>query len=218
MFDNPEDAVVPRLTGATTIGFDGTDFLENESTRPPVFLYLFHLVRQLLDGRRLVFWVDEFSRWLSDPAFRQFGQDGLKTWRKLEGALCAATQSVSDALQSPIARTIIEQTATKILFPNPNATREDYVEGLGCSEREFKLLQSQLSPGSRMFLIKRGRHSAVCQLDLKGFDAELAVISGRASSVEFLTQLMAAHGPEPCAWLPAFRAHYESAPGKTACP
>jgi type IV secretion system protein VirB4 len=208
VFDNPEDTVVPRLTQSSTIGFDGTDFLNNELTRPPVSLYLFHLVHQLLDGRRLVFWVDEFSRWLEDRAFRDFGKDGLKTWRKLEGVLCAATQSPSDALQSPIARTIIEQTPTKILFPNSDATREDYIEGFGLSEREFKLIKEQLTPGSRMFLVKRGRHSAVCQLDLKGFDAELAVISGRASSVEFLSQLIADRGPEPSRWLAEFCARY----------
>jgi type IV secretion system protein VirB4 len=211
VFDNPEDVVLPLFHRTSTIGFDGTDFLNNPFTRGPVALYLFHLVQQMIDGRRLVFWVDEFSRWLADPAFTRFGQDGLKTWRKLEGVLCAATQSVSDALSSPIARTIIEQTPTKILFPNPDGTREDYVGGLGLSEREFKLVKEELAPGSRAFLIKRGRHSAVCQLDLKGFDAELAVISGRASSVEFLSQLIAQVGPEPSAWLPAFCARYDGA-------
>jgi type IV secretion system protein VirB4 len=211
VFDNPEDLVVPLFHRTSTIGFDGTDFMNNEFTRGPVSQYLFHLVQQMLDGRRLVFWVDEFSRWLADPAFTRFGQDGLKTWRKLEGVLCAATQSVSDALSSPIARTIIEQTPTKILFPNPDGTREDYVAGLGLSEREFKLVKEELAPGSRAFLVKRGRHSAVCQLDLKGFDAQLAVISGRASSVEFLTQLIAQCGPEPSAWLPVFCARYEGA-------
>jgi type IV secretion system protein VirB4 len=94
-------------------------------------------VRQLLDGRRLVLWCDEFSRWLDDPKFVEFGKDGLKTWRKLEGVLCAATQSPSDALQSPIARTIIEQTPTKLLFPNVDATPEDYIDGFGLTEREF---------------------------------------------------------------------------------
>lgn len=204
VFDNPIDSVVPLLTRNSIIGFDGTDFLGNDLARPAVSLYLFHLIRQLLDGRRLVCWADEFSRWLADPAFAEFAKDGLKTWRKLEGSLCAATQSPSDALQSPISRTIIEQTATKILFPSSDARREDYVEGLGLSEREFILIKEQLSPGSRMFLIKRGRHSTVCQLDLKGFSRELAVISGRASTVELMNRLLAEHGPAPEHWLDEF--------------
>jgi type IV secretion system protein VirB4 len=51
------------------------------------------------------------------------------------------------------------------------------------TEREFRLIKDQLEPGSRMFLVKQAHHSVVCQLDLKGFDAELAVISGRAAKV-----------------------------------
>ena len=141
-------------------------------------------MRTLLDGRRFVCWADEFSRLLADPAFEQFAKDGLKVWRKLNGVFCAATQSPSDALASPISRTIIEQTPTKILFPNPMPRPRSTSRGSACREREFKLIKEQLEPGSRMFLVKQGHHSVVCQLDLKGFDAELAVISGRASAVE----------------------------------
>ena len=46
----------------------------------------------------------------------------------------------------------------------------------------------------------------VCRLDLKGFDAELAVISGRAVKVAQMSELIAAHGPLPDDWLPAFMA------------
>ena len=203
-FDNPTDTLARAVSEATLFGADVTEFLDNEITRTPVTLYLFHVVRTLLDGRRFVCWADEFSRLLADPAFEQFAKDGLKVWRKLNGVLCAATQSPSDALASSISRTIIEQTPTKILFPNADANAEEYCEGFGLSEREFKLIKEQLEPGSRAFLVKQGHHSVVCQLDLKGFDAELAVISGRASSLERLHSIMAQVGPEPARWLPLF--------------
>ena len=63
-FDNPVDTLAARLAGRSIIGFDVTEFLDHDSTRPPITLYLFHLVRQLLDGRRLVCWMDEFWRLL----------------------------------------------------------------------------------------------------------------------------------------------------------
>ena len=179
VFDNGEDSVAPRLAVHSVIGFDVTDFLDHEVARAPVTLYLFHLVRQLLDGRRMVCWMDEFWRLLADPAFESFAKDGPKTWRKLNGVMCFATQSVSDVLASPICRTIVEQTATKIFFPNSEASVAEYMENFGLSGREFKLIKEQLEPGSRTFLVKQGHHSVVCQLDLKGFDAELAVISNR---------------------------------------
>jgi type IV secretion system protein VirB4 len=203
-FDNPTDSVVARLAGRTVIGFDVTEFLEHEFTRAPLTLYMFHLVRQLLDGRRLVCWMDEFWRLLSDPAFESFAKEGPKTWRKLNGVMCLATQSASDVLASPISRTIIEQTPTKVFFPNADASAEEYTRGFGVSEREFKLIREQLEPGSRSFLVKQGHHSVVCRLDLKGCEGELAVISGRARHVARMHRLMAEHGRDPARWLPFF--------------
>ena len=204
VFDNAEDSLAHRMTGQRVIGFDVTEFLDHETVRSPITLYLFFCVRSLLTGQPFVCWADEFSRLLADPAFEQFAKDGMKVWRKLNGVFCAATQSPSDALSSPISRTIIEQTPTKIFFPNPDAAAADYIEGFGLTEREFKLIKEQLEPGTRMFLVKQGHSSVVCELDLKGFHAELAVISGRATSVARVNQLIDVHGPEPASWLPHF--------------
>jgi type IV secretion system protein VirB4 len=204
VFDSNEDAVVPRLAGHAIVGFDVTDFLDHELTRTPVTLYLFHLVRHLLDGRRLVCWMDEFWRLLADSAFESFAKDGPKTWRKLNGVMALATQSASDVLGSPISRTLIEQTPTKVFFPNADANAEDYLTGFGLTEREFRIIKEELEPGSRRFLVKQAHQSVVCELDLKGFDAELAVISGRRSAVDVMNDVIAHRGSEPRHWLPLF--------------
>jgi type IV secretion system protein VirB4 len=203
-FDNANDAVASRFGATTLIGFDVTAFLDNATIRTPVTLYLFHLVRQLLDGRRLVCWLDEFWRMIDDPAFASFAKDGPKTWRKLNAVMCLSTQSPSDVLASPLSRTIIEQTPTKILFPNPDATPSDYRDGLNLSARETQLIREGIEPGSRRFLVKQARQSVVCELDLKGFDAELAVISGRAESVALANRLIAECGSDPKYWLARF--------------
>jgi type IV secretion system protein VirB4 len=206
VFDNPMDSLVPRLSGRSVIGFDVTEFLDHPLTRAPITLYLFHLVRQLLDGRRLTCWMDEFWRLLADSAFESFAKDGPKTWRKLNGVMCLATQSASDVLDSPISRTLIEQTPTKVFFPNADANFLEYTEGFGLTEQEFRLLKEQLEPGSRMFLVKQAHHSVVCQLDLQGFDAELAVISGRATAATRMNEIISRCGSAPAAWLPTFMA------------
>lgn len=206
VFDNPQDTVVSRLSRRALIGFDVTEFLDHALTRAPITLYLFHLVRQLLDGRRLVCWMDEFWRLLSDRAFENFAKDGPKTWRKLNAVMCLATQSPSDVLDSPISRTLVEQTPTKVFFPNSDADREEYTQGFGLTEREYKLIKDQLEPGSRMFLVKQAHHSVVCQLDLKGFDGELAVISGRTQQIQRMQQIISSTGADPKAWLPEFLA------------
>ncbi len=206
VFDNREDTVVPLLDQTSLMGFDVTDFLDNGVIRGPMTIYLFHIVKRLLTGRRLVVWMDEFSKLLSDPSFEQFSKDGLQTWRKLEGVAAFATQSPSSVLASPIARTLIEQTATKVYFPNPDAKQDEYVDGFGLSREEYLLLKEGLEPGSRMFLIKQGFHSVVCELNLKGFEYELNVISGRPANVNIMHDIIADVGDEPSAWLPVFRA------------
>jgi type IV secretion system protein VirB4 len=203
-FDNAHDTVVSRLPGRAIVGFDVTEFLDHPLTRAPITLYLFHLVRQMLDGRRLVCWMDEFWRLLADPAFESFAKDGPKTWRKLNAVMCLATQSASDVLDSPISRTLVEQTPTKVFFPNADANLVEYTEGLGLTEREFSLIKQQLEPGSRMFLVKQAHHSVVCQLDLKGFEDELSVISGRATQINQMQKAIAMAGVNPKAWLPEF--------------
>ncbi len=180
VFDNPGDSVIGRLGGQPVIGFDVTEFLDNDVLRSPVTMYLFHLVRQMLDGRRLVCWMDEFWRLLQDPAFESFAKDGPKTWRKLNGVMCLATQSAGDVLDSPISRTIIEQTPTKIFFPNAEAAPEEYTAGFGLTHRELALIKEELEPGARAFLVKQGHQSVVCRLDLHGFQSELEVLSARA--------------------------------------
>lgn len=209
VFDNSTDSVIPRMAARALVGFDVTDFLDHELARTPVTLYLFHLVRQLLDGRRLVCWLDEFWRMLSDPAFEGFARDAPKTWRKLNGVMCFATQSASDVLDSNISRTLIEQTPTKVFFPNPNASQSEYA-GFGLTQREVRLIREEMDPGSRCFLIKQGLQSVVCQLDLRGFDAELAVISGRATQLARLDRILATQGLDPAQWLPAFMAAAEA--------
>ena len=215
VFDNREDTIMPILGDSALVGFEVTDFLDNEVTRAPVTLYLFHLVRRLLDGRRLVVWMDEFSKLLSDPAFEGFAKDGLKTWRKLEGVAAFATQSPSDVLASPIARTLVEQTPTKIFFPNDKATPEDYIAGFGLTHQEYLLLKEGLEPGSRMFLIKQGHQSVVCELNLRGFDYELNVISGRIANLELMHRLIAEEGSDPGAWLPRFQELTQKIPARS---
>jgi type IV secretion system protein VirB4 len=202
VFDQGSDAIAEAVQSTALLGFDVTEFLEHELVRGPLTMYLFHLVRARLDGRRFVCWMDEFWRLLEDNAFERFAKDGPKTWRKLDAVMGLATQSASDVLASPIARTILEQTPTKVFFPNADALESDYVEGLGLTRREFQLIKEEMEPGSRQFLIKQGRHSVVCRLDLKGFDFELAVLSGRSRTVSWVQELMREHGEAPAHWLP----------------
>jgi type IV secretion system protein VirB4 len=201
LFDNPEDTFT--LEGSPIFGFDVTDFLENDETRTPTIMYLFHRIEKLIDGRRLIIFMDEFWKLLQDEYFEDLVQNKLKTIRKQNGFLVMFTQSPRDALKSKISHSLIEQTATKICLPNPGADYDDYVNGFKLSVREYEIVKD-LGEKSRQFLIKQGQNSVVAELDLRGFDDELAVLSGNTATSLLVEKLVAELGDDPDVWLPEF--------------
>ncbi|MDR2031363.1 MAG: VirB4 family type IV secretion system protein [Azoarcus sp.] len=201
LFDNAEDTL--RLDNCTMVGFDVTEFLDNDATRTPTIMYLFHRIESLIDGRRIPIFLDEFWKLLNDPAFEDLAQNKLVTIRKQDGFLVMFTQSPKQVLRSPIAYAIIGQTATKIFLPNPEADRDDYVNGFKLTEREFQIVK-ELGEKSRQFLIKQGQNSVVAELNLRGFDDELAVLSGNTATSLLAERLVAELGDDPAVWLPEF--------------
>lgn len=193
------------------LGFDMTAVLDDDVTRGPIMSYLYHRIEGLVDGRRLIVAIDEFWKALADPEFRELVNDKLKTIRKLNGAVVLATQSPRDALSSPISHSIIEQCPTQIIMPNDKADRVDYVDGLKLTEPEFLAVSEDLTAGGRRFLLKQGNVSVACELDLSGMDDLVAVLSGREKTVRLMKRLIAELGPEPEAWLPAFKRDWRKA-------
>ncbi|MEJ5021163.1 VirB4 family type IV secretion system protein [Ochrobactrum vermis] len=187
------------------VGYDMTDFLDNEEIRSPLMAYLFHRVEQLIDGRRIIIVIDEFWKALQDDAFRDLAQNKLKTIRKQNGLMLFATQSPRDAINSPIAHTIIEQCPTQIFLPNSRGSHVDYVDGFKLTEREYELIARELSVESRRFVLKQGHNSVVAELNLNGFDDELAILSGRTANVELVDAIRGEIGDRLENWLPVFQ-------------
>ena len=162
----------------------------------------------LIDGRPFIYVMDEFWKVLEGKGgLKDFAKNKQKTIRKQNGMGIFATQSPQDALNSDISAALIEQTATLILLPNPNADPKDYLDGLKLTKAEFELVVG-LDERSRCFLVKQGHNAVLCQLNLNGMDDELAVLSGSSDNVEVLTVLLREHPTPhlPDTWLPEFHA------------
>ncbi|SCB04347.1 Conserved hypothetical protein [Xanthomonas translucens pv. translucens DSM 18974] len=199
VFDNPVDTI--DLEKASIIGFDYTDVIDNPEVRVPVINYLLHRLEALIDGRPLIYVMDEFWKILDGKGgLKEFAKNKQKTIRKQNGMGIFATQSPEDALASDISAALVEQTATMILLPNPNASKEDYMEGLKLTEAEYQVVVN-LDERSRCFLVKQGHGSSVCQLNLRGMDDALAVISASTDNIEIMHQVLEqkakAHGVAP---------------------
>ena len=188
VFDNPVDTI--DMQKANIIGFDYTDIIDNPEVRVPVINYLLHRLEAMIDGRPLIYVMDEFWKILDGKGgLKEFAKNKQKTIRKQNGLGIFATQSPEDALASDIAAALIEQTATMILLPNPNASRDDYINGLKLTEAEYQVVVS-LDERSRCFLVKQGHASSVCQLNLRGMDDALAVISASTDNIEIMHDVL----------------------------
>jgi type IV secretion system protein VirB4 len=201
LLDNEADTL--NIDECPIMGFDVTEFLDNDETRTPTIMYLMHRIESLFDGRRVAIFMDEFWKLLDDPSFEELAKNKLVTIRKQDGFLAMFTQSPKQVLQSPIAFAIIGQTATKIFLPNPEADYDDYVNGFKVTEREFEIIKG-LGEKSRKFLIKQGSGSVVAQLNLRGFDDELAVLSGNTATSLLAEKIVKELGSHPDNWLSEF--------------
>jgi len=189
VFDNAEDSF--DVAQSSIFGVDGTEFLDDRDTCTPIAFYLLFRITQLLDGRRMVIFLDEFWKWLGDVAFKDFVYNKLKTIRKLNGLVIPATQSPDEILKSDISRAVVEVCGTQIFMANPQADYDDYVHGFKITPQAFAIIKS-LDPASRQFVIKKSSFKkgdeksfyALVTLDLAGLGKYTKVLSSSADNLE----------------------------------
>ncbi|QNT59991.1 AAA-like domain protein [Neisseria musculi] len=206
--DNPQNRFNPDEF--YRVGFDLTDILK-AGYRPtePILACMFYMknimLERVAESRGVLATVlDEFWLMAKYPTTQDFIIDGLKTDRKLGGFLILSSQSPKDAINSPVFDTVVEQTVTKVLLPNPAAEYEGNYRRLGLTEKEFAEMRS-LGEKSRQFLVKQNLGSSIATLNLHKMDDEIAVLSGNAANVRIMHKAMERCGSgHPDEWLPVF--------------
>lgn len=210
VFDNEHDSLSFDLS--SVYGFDGTEILDNALIVEPLAFYFLHRINMVLDGRRMLLFLDEFWKWIGGDSFKTFIYDGLKTFRKRNGSLIMITQSPSEILKSDVASAIIEQVETSIYLPNSRANSEEY-SVLNISNKEF-LHITEMADDSRMFLVKKGNdnegdgrgNTVLIKLDLSALSkAELSILSSSSDTNELLTRVIDEVGDDPKNWIPIFK-------------
>lgn len=188
VFDNEFD-ILEFSDEISIYGIDGTEFLDDKDVNGILSYFILWRVMSLADGRRLVIDIDEAWKWLENEVVAEEVKNKFKTIRKQNGFLRLATQSVEDFLKLPIAKTLIEQSATKIFLPNPLAKADDYINGLNLSEDEYQIIRD-FQPVKRQFLIKRQDESVIATLDLSTLGKEnLMILSTGASYIDTIENI-----------------------------
>lgn len=201
IFDNVED----HLQLHPKMGFDLTHFMNHEPShiRTALMMYLCHRIEMSLTGQLVRIYFDEGWQNLSDPYWKRKLQGWLPTLRKKNAFIVISTQSPSTVITSPIRAMMLDNVATQLFFSNPQANREDYIEGFKLSESEFEAIANN-APESRIFLVKQEHDSSLCRLNLGHLPEALSVLSGNTATVRLLDHIREEVGDDPAVWLPIF--------------
>lgn len=198
VLDNDEHHVDFRAPVAARLyGFDFTELVPKEGAPDDgaclaAASVIIHQMRDMMDGRRIAAFFDE-CRFYLDVLGRVI-EDFALTGRKNDLMAWMAAQEPSHFLDHPRGRSIIGQAATKICFPDASADIEAYVTGLKLSRAAAEQIKTGMNIGTgRRFLLWRDEAPAVCDFDLSTMPDELAILSGRASTVRMLDRITASH-------------------------
>lgn len=148
--------------------FDATTILSTPEVLSPVTDYLFHQHTMDVSTKFTphVVAFDESPRYFQDPIFAKKMVESIKEIRKQRGITILATQDAANYNNlGKIGEEVISSMANYIIFPNPTAKKEDYIDFLGLNDNEFQWIIDN-SPKSRKVLFKRVKTGESVILDV----------------------------------------------------
>lgn len=185
--------------------FEMDELMRRPQAAGAVLACLFHALEGRFDGRPTLLVLDEAWLFLKDEFFAAQIQDWLKTLRKRNVAVVFASQELADVERSPIASTIIEACATRILLANDRAreprTRAFY-EGLGLNSRQIELIAGAIPKRDYYFVSRDG--ARLFELAL-GPAALAFVVASKPEDHKLIDRVLGEHGVADFAanWLKA---------------
>ena len=155
--------------------FDLSEVLDIPAVRTAWLSYVFRRIeRTVADGKPTIIVLDEAWKMLDDEYFQSRLKDWMLTMRKKNVVVVMLTQRVSHIRESRAGGSILESTATQVLFPSSSTTAGE-LDALGLTDAEADFLGSS-SAGNRNVLIRNGDDSAVVDFDLSPLGPLLDVL------------------------------------------
>jgi type IV secretion system protein VirB4 len=111
--------------------------------------------------------LDEAWLFLEHSLFANKIEEWLKTLRKLNVSVIFATQSVEDALNSPIASSLLESCPSRIFLPNDRALEpniHEKYEELGLNDKQVNILAHAVA--KRQYYYQSHQGNALFDLNL----------------------------------------------------
>lgn len=210
-FDNASDGLD---LSRGMVGVDLTALLEDEEVLPLATLYLAHLARRRMDGRRRgLFHCEEARFLLTKPYLAQRIEDFALTGGKKNWPIWLVTQQPEHILRHPTGQALLNQFPTRFLLKNPLAQRaayrggEGWGDGFHCTEQEFREVSGGMVAGPWSVLLQRPGESERLFFDLTrgAMPRHVPVLSGTPDAVALWDRLCAEMGTDdPGRVRPAF--------------
>ncbi|THK37094.1 conjugal transfer protein TrbE [Ensifer sp. MPMI2T] len=196
------DAESEHLGIATVQAFE-TEGLIGMSAAPAVLSYLFHRIKDRLNGEPTLIIVDEGWLALDDEGFAGQLREWLKTLRKKNASVVFATQSLSDIDGAAIAPAIIESCQTRLLLPNERAIEPQITaiyRRFGLNDRQIEILARAMP--KRDYYCQSRRGNRLFELGLADVALALCAASSKTDQAA-IDRIVTEHGREGflAAWL-----------------
>ncbi len=139
--------------------FEMEELMSTPTIIAPVLSYIFHVLEKRFDGRPTLMILDEAWLFLDHPMFASKIKEWLKTLRKYNVSVIFATQSVADALDSPLVSALNESCPSRIFLPNDRANEPTVAEGyesLGLNGRQIQILSHAVPKRQYYFQSHKG--------------------------------------------------------------
>ena len=166
LFDN----VVDTLSFAHFQTFNFHDWGDDaqEVLEPLLFYVLHRATDEIADPAKLatfkVFLIDEAWLFIKNETIRNYVVTAQKTWRKHNGGMILATQSLKEFQESGLLPIVSESCPTKIFLANPEMDREVYRDAFHLNDTELELIAGLVPPGQ--MLIRKAQTSKKVQLNV----------------------------------------------------
>jgi type IV secretion system protein TrbE len=178
LFDNVTDTL--SFSRFQTFNFHGWDDAP-EVLEPLLFYVLHRATAEIADPEKLatfkVFLLDEAWLFIKNETIRNYVVQAQKTWRKHNGAMILATQSIKEFEDSGLLPIVSESCPTKIFLANPEMDRDVYREAFHLNDTELDLIAGLIPPGQ--MLIRKAQTSKKVQLNVDSISHWMATNNPR---------------------------------------
>jgi len=181
-FNAPKDLL--NFNENQLVVFDMTEILESPEVVGPLSYYIFdRIFKAAKNGGGYAVIIDELPKYLRNADFKEHIPTLLQEIRKTDGIFISMVQSADHILRHESAQAFLNNTASFLLFPEPRAMREDYIDMLGLNEAEFAWIKSTDVKSRKVLLKRRGGESVFLDIDLMHLGNLLRVYDSSSDTV-----------------------------------